>query len=401
MTFTRETDHGTPAAIATGKSVTLTIDGQSVTLPEGTSIMRAASLLGGSIPKLCATDSVESFGSCRLCLVEVEGRNGYPASCTTPVAEGMVVKTQTEKVVKMRRSVMEFLLINHPLDCPTCDQAGECRLQDYYMKFDRVPSRFKETKVHKDKMVDLGSQVMLDEERCIVCTRCVRFCEEIAGTKELYVQERGDQRRGIQTEVREDLRARERVVEVERGEAVLDLEHFAFGRLAAGRARDGPAGGQVLGQVPELLERDRLDLVRIDGAEALVGRQLDDLFLALPHADEGLVDGPGQVALALGHRQELLAGVRFDESPAGGQLVVEQDGRAGRHAPLAGAGGQEQQGREAAPHVLGDPSTASGVKPPTEPAVPPLTMISFSLSILRRRESSMAIRLLPGQSVFV
>ena len=98
MGFTRETDHGTPPAIATGNSVTLTIDGQSVTLPEGTSIMRAASLLGGSIPKLCATDNVESFGSCRLCLVEVEGRNGYPASCTTPVAEGMVVRTQTDRL---------------------------------------------------------------------------------------------------------------------------------------------------------------------------------------------------------------------------------------------------------------------------------------------------------------
>ncbi len=130
MSFSRETDHGTPAALATGRSVTLTIDGQSVTLPEGTSIMRATSLLGGSIPKLCATDSVESFGSCRLCLVEVEGRNGYPASCTTPVAEGMVVRTQMDRLKQLRRGVMELYISDHPLDCLTCGANGDCELQD-------------------------------------------------------------------------------------------------------------------------------------------------------------------------------------------------------------------------------------------------------------------------------
>ena len=123
-----DADMGTPAK--TGAPVTLTIDGQAITLPEGTSIMRAASLLGGSIPKLCATDSVESFGSCRLCLVEVEGRNGYPASCTTPVAEGMVVRTQTDRLKQLRRGVMELYISDHPLDCLTCAANGDCELQD-------------------------------------------------------------------------------------------------------------------------------------------------------------------------------------------------------------------------------------------------------------------------------
>src|SRR3546814_15798689 len=126
MSYARETDHGTPPAIATGKSVTLTIDGETVTMPEGTSIMRAASLTGCSIPKLCATDNVESFGSCRLCLVEVEGRNGYPASCTTPVAEGMVVRTQSERLKQLRRGVMELYISDHPLRSEERRVGKEC-----------------------------------------------------------------------------------------------------------------------------------------------------------------------------------------------------------------------------------------------------------------------------------
>ena len=129
MSMTQEIDYGTPASKAK-KEVTLTIDGVEVTVPEGTSIMRAAMERGTQIPKLCATDMLESFGSCRLCLVEIEGRNGTPASCTTPVAQGMVVKTQTDRLKRLRKGVMELYISEHPLDCLTCSAAGDCELQD-------------------------------------------------------------------------------------------------------------------------------------------------------------------------------------------------------------------------------------------------------------------------------
>ena len=122
-------DFGTPAA-KSKVPVTLTIDGFEVTVPEGTSVMRAAAEIGISVPKLCATDSVDAFGSCRLCLVEIEGRAGTPASCTTPVAPGMVVRTQTPKVKQLRKGVMELYISDHPLDCLTCAANGDCELQD-------------------------------------------------------------------------------------------------------------------------------------------------------------------------------------------------------------------------------------------------------------------------------
>ena len=123
-----DTDKGTPAK--TGTPVTLTIDGFAVTVPAGTSVMRAASEAGIQVPKLCATDTLEAFGSCRLCVVEIEGRRGTPSSCTTPVAEGMVVRTQSKKVQKIRRGVMELYISDHPLDCLTCAANGDCELQD-------------------------------------------------------------------------------------------------------------------------------------------------------------------------------------------------------------------------------------------------------------------------------
>src|SRR5919204_1119744 len=129
MTLIKETDYGTPKS-ASEKMITLEIDGQEVTVPEGTSIMRAAMEMGTQIPKLCATDMVESFGSCRLCLVEIEGRYGTPASCTTPVAPGMVVHTQTERLKALRKGVMELYISDHPLDCLTCAANGDCELQD-------------------------------------------------------------------------------------------------------------------------------------------------------------------------------------------------------------------------------------------------------------------------------
>ena len=129
MGMIQEIDFGTKPSAAT-KLVSLTIDGQKITVPEGTSVMRAATEMGTQIPKLCATDLLDSFGSCRLCLVEIEGRAGTPASCTTPAAEGMVVHTQNAKLAKLRRGVMELYISDHPLDCLTCSANGDCELQD-------------------------------------------------------------------------------------------------------------------------------------------------------------------------------------------------------------------------------------------------------------------------------
>ncbi len=129
MSILKEKDFGTPAS-KSDKQVSLTIDGFEVKVPDGTSVMRAAATAGLDIPKLCATDSMNSFGSCRLCLVEIEGRKGTPASCTTPVADGMKISTQTPRLEKLRRGVMELYISDHPLDCLTCAANGDCELQD-------------------------------------------------------------------------------------------------------------------------------------------------------------------------------------------------------------------------------------------------------------------------------
>ena len=129
LTLIKEPDYGTPERVSE-KLVTLEIDGVTVSVPEGTSVMRAAAEMGTKVPKLCATDSLNSFGSCRLCLVEIEGRRGTPASCTTPAENGMKVKTQTPKLAKLRRNVMELYISDHPLDCLTCSANGNCELQD-------------------------------------------------------------------------------------------------------------------------------------------------------------------------------------------------------------------------------------------------------------------------------
>ncbi|MGY6634630.1 MAG: formate dehydrogenase subunit alpha [Alkalilacustris sp.] len=195
-------DYGTPASKAT-TSVTLTIDGAAVTVPAGTSVMRAAAEAGIPIPKLCATDSLEAFGSCRLCLVEIEGRRGTPASCTTPVAEGMVVHTQTPRVAKLRRGVMELYVSDHPLDCLTCAANGDCELQDqagivglrevrYAPGENHVRAREGGAANPRYLPVDASNPYFsYDPSKCIVCSRCVRACEEVQGTFALTIQGRG------------------------------------------------------------------------------------------------------------------------------------------------------------------------------------------------------------------
>ena len=192
MSLVHDPDYGTPASKATG-TVTLTIDGMKMTVAAGTTIMRAAALNGNSIPKLCATDAVKEFGSCRLCLVEIEGRNGTPASCTTPVAEGIVVHTQTERLKRIRRGVMELYISDHPLDCLTCAANGDCELQDMAGAVGLREVRYGyegENHIHETKDQS-NPYFTYDPSKCIVCSRCVRACEEVQGTFALTISGRG------------------------------------------------------------------------------------------------------------------------------------------------------------------------------------------------------------------
>jgi len=192
MAWLGEIDLGTKAAPVTGPMVSLIIDGQAIDVPEGTSVMRAAALIGTNIPKLCATDSLEAFGSCRLCLVEVEGRAGYPASCTTPVTPGMVVRTQTEKLKKLRRGVMELYISDHPLDCLTCAANGDCELQDQAGAVGLRDVRYGAGASHLGQAKDVSNPYFdFDPSKCIVCSRCVRACDEVQGTFALTIDGMG------------------------------------------------------------------------------------------------------------------------------------------------------------------------------------------------------------------
>jgi NADH-quinone oxidoreductase subunit G len=173
-------------------SVKLTIDGREIEVEAGTNLIEAARRLGIEVPHYCYHPGLSIAGQCRLCMVDIEKAPRPTIACNTPAADGMVVHTQTDRVKETRRSVMEFHLINHPLDCPVCDQAGECWLQIYYMKHGLYEPRMADEKVHKPKAVPLGPHVILDAERCILCSRCVRFCDEITATGELGIFNRGD-----------------------------------------------------------------------------------------------------------------------------------------------------------------------------------------------------------------
>jgi formate dehydrogenase major subunit len=187
-----EKDFGTPAHQST-KTVTLTIDEQEIAVPAGTSVMRAAALSGVSIPKLCATDQLDAFGSCRMCLVQVEGMKGFPASCTTPVAQGMKVTTQNKQLADIRRGVMELYISDHPLDCLTCPANGHCELQDMAGVVGLREVRYgyegaNHLKAEKDTS---NPYFTFDPSKCIVCSRCVRACDEQQGTLALTIQARG------------------------------------------------------------------------------------------------------------------------------------------------------------------------------------------------------------------
>ena len=190
MTFQSQTDLGTPCA--SGASVTLTIDGRHVSVPAGTSVLRAAAEIGTAIPKLCATDSLAAFGSCRLCLVEIDGVRGTPASCTTPVTSGMVVHTQTTRLATLRKGVMELYISDHPLDCLTCAANGDCELQDQAGAVGLRDVRYGSGDDHLGQPKDSSNPYFdFDPSKCIACSRCVRACDEVQGTFALTIAGRG------------------------------------------------------------------------------------------------------------------------------------------------------------------------------------------------------------------
>jgi NADH-quinone oxidoreductase subunit G len=171
--------------------VTCTIDGKEVVVKPGTNMIEAAKMVGSDIPYFCYHPRLTIAANCRICMVEASNAPKLVPACQTPLAEGQVIKTTTAKVKEQQRAVMEFLLLNHPVDCSICDQAGECKLQDYYMRYDYRPSRLEGGKVMKNKRKVLGPRVVLDQERCIICSRCVRFMNEIPKEPQLGIFGRG------------------------------------------------------------------------------------------------------------------------------------------------------------------------------------------------------------------
>ena len=192
MTIMREHDYGTPAKVGS-ETITVSVDGHDVCVPAGPSVLRAASEAGIPIPKLCATDSLEPFGSCRLCLVEIDGKKGTPASCTTPCEPGMVVHTTSPKLDRLRRGVMELYISDHPLDCLTCPANGDCELQDMAGVVGLREVRYGYAgENHLDAPTDDSNPYFsFDESKCIVCSRCVRACSEVQGTFALTIEGRG------------------------------------------------------------------------------------------------------------------------------------------------------------------------------------------------------------------
>src|SRR5713101_7182491 len=198
MALMQEIDYGTPRSLSAAglhpTMVTLEIDGTPITVPSGTSVMRAAVEAGVQVPKLCATDNMAAFGSCRLCLVEIDGRRGTPASCTTPVEAGMKVRTQSPRLAKLRRGVMELYISDHPLDCLTCGANGNCELQDMAGVVGLREVRYGydgENHFKNNSKDESNPYFSFEPAKCIVCSRCVRACEEVQGTFALTIDGRG------------------------------------------------------------------------------------------------------------------------------------------------------------------------------------------------------------------
>ena len=170
---------------------TLKIDGREVTVEKGRTVIQACEQLGIEVPRYCYHPGLRVVGSCRMCLVDIEKMPKMQIACNTPASDNMVVATANDKVKEARRSVLEFLLLNHPLDCPVCDRAGECELQNFYMQYAQHDSRLIENKIKKKKAFPIGPHVMLDQERCVLCSRCIRFTQEVTKTGELGIFNKG------------------------------------------------------------------------------------------------------------------------------------------------------------------------------------------------------------------
>ncbi|HVZ70805.1 MAG TPA: 2Fe-2S iron-sulfur cluster-binding protein [Polyangia bacterium] len=181
-----------PPPPSTTETVTVTIDGKVHQVAKGTNLLEACNAAGANVPFFCYHAGLSSPAVCRQCLVEVKGQPKPVPSCYTPVADKMEVQTATPKVLDVRRQMLEFTLVNHPIDCPICDKAGECMLQKHYFDWDGKLARNDGIKVKKAKVVDLGPTIVLDQERCILCTRCIRVCDEVAGVHQLEMSKRGD-----------------------------------------------------------------------------------------------------------------------------------------------------------------------------------------------------------------
>ena len=181
-----------PAVVPNPQTVTVTIDGKPHQFPKGTNLLEACNEAGCNVPFFCYHPGLSSPAVCRQCLVDVKGQPKPVPSCYTPVADKMEVTTNSPRVLDVRRQMLEFTLLNHPIDCPICDKAGECTLQKHYFDWDAKLARNDGIKVHKNKVVDLGKHIVLDQERCILCTRCIRVCDEVAHTHELEMAQRGD-----------------------------------------------------------------------------------------------------------------------------------------------------------------------------------------------------------------
>ena len=176
-------------------SVTIYVDGQAIETEEGALLIDVLLKNGIAIPHFCYHEALGADGNCRMCMVELKGAKRPQIACDTFVKDGMDVSTQSESILKLKREILELELINHPVDCPICDQAGECKLQDYYMEFGLYQSRLDTPKTHKGKHIDLGSNVVLDQERCVLCARCTRFTQQVTKTHELAIVGRGDNAR--------------------------------------------------------------------------------------------------------------------------------------------------------------------------------------------------------------
>jgi NADH-quinone oxidoreductase subunit G len=181
-----------PAAPSTTETVTVTIDGKVQQVAKGTVLLEACNAAGANVPFFCYHAGLSSPAVCRQCLVDVKGQGKPVPSCYTPVVDKMEVTTASPKILDVRRQMLEFTLVNHPIDCPICDKAGECMLQKHYFDWDGKLARNDGIKVKKAKVVDLGPTIVLDQERCILCTRCIRVCDEVAGVHQLEMSKRGD-----------------------------------------------------------------------------------------------------------------------------------------------------------------------------------------------------------------